>query len=200
MKLRWNNVRPDSTLEGIKAKPTASIWGPGAGSQASSLHFRSKDKNVLDIPSYRSGVSTSLRRLFARAPRSMSEIGMLRQQSTSGRPFNKSPAVTIKQLCPHAAFMKYACVEQPGCPKFDRKPGFWGCFLQEVARSSTHMAWSKRLLAFALFAQSWSPPNPLFAQTPVPVWAELVHRLDASKVKVGDPILAELALAWEGSG
>src|ERR1700687_1078212 len=56
MKLRWNNVRPDSTLEGIKAKPTASIWGPGAGSQASSLHFRSKDKNVLDIPSYRSGV------------------------------------------------------------------------------------------------------------------------------------------------
>jgi hypothetical protein len=94
--------------------------------------------------------------------------------------------------------MKYACVEQPGCPKFDRKPGFWGFFLQEVARSSTHMAWSKRLLAFALFAQSWSPPNPLFAQTPVPVWAELVHRLDASKVKVGDPILAELALPWKG--
>jgi hypothetical protein len=56
MNPRWNKATPDAILEGNKAKPNASIWGAGAGSQASSLHFRSKDKNVLDIPSYRSGV------------------------------------------------------------------------------------------------------------------------------------------------
>jgi hypothetical protein len=54
MNPRWNKATPDAILEGNKAKPNASIWGAGAGSQASSLHFRSKDKNVLDIPSYRS--------------------------------------------------------------------------------------------------------------------------------------------------
>jgi hypothetical protein len=59
------------------------------------------------------------------------------------------------------------------------------------------MSRSKRLLVFPLFALLWSPPHPLFAQTPVPVWAELVQRLDASKIKVGDPILAKLALAWK---
>ncbi len=59
------------------------------------------------------------------------------------------------------------------------------------------MSRSKRLLVFPLFALLWSPPHLVFAQTPVPVWAELVQRLDASKVKVGDPILAKLALAWK---
>jgi hypothetical protein len=59
------------------------------------------------------------------------------------------------------------------------------------------MSRSKRLLAFPLFALLWSLPHPLFAQTPAPVWAELVQRLDAGRVKVGDPILAKLALAWK---
>ncbi|MBZ5680749.1 MAG: hypothetical protein LAO24_11665 [Acidobacteriia bacterium] len=35
------------------------------------------------------------------------------------------------------------------------------------------------------------------AQTPAPVLAGLVQRLDASKVKVGDPLLAKLALPWK---
>jgi hypothetical protein len=55
----------------------------------------------------------------------------------------------------------------------------------------------KRLLVFHLFALLGCSAHLLFAQTPVPVWAELAQRLDASKVKVGDPILAKLALAWQ---
>jgi len=37
----------------------------GAGSQGNIFSFRSREKNALDIPSYRSGVSTSLRYFFA---------------------------------------------------------------------------------------------------------------------------------------
>ena len=37
----------------------------GAGRQGNIFSFRSREKNVLDIPSYRSGDSTSLRFLFA---------------------------------------------------------------------------------------------------------------------------------------
>jgi hypothetical protein len=58
------------------------------------------------------------------------------------------------------------------------------------------MSWCKRLLIFPCVALFWSPPHPLFAQTLPPIWAELVQRLDATKVKTGDPILAKLALAW----
>ena len=61
------------------------------------------------------------------------------------------------------------------------------------------MSWTKRLLVFALFALRWLPPYPLFAQTLVPIQAELVQRLNASQVKVGDPILAKLVLPWNGS-
>ena len=61
------------------------------------------------------------------------------------------------------------------------------------------MSWCKRLRVSACFALLWSPPHLLFAQTPAPVWAELVQRLDATKVKTGDPILAKLALAWKSS-
>lgn len=50
---------------------------------------------------------------------------------------------------------------------------------------------------FPAFALLWFPPYSLFAQTPVPVWAELVQRLDASKIKVGDPILAKIASPWK---
>jgi hypothetical protein len=82
----------------------------------------------------------------------------------------------------------------------DRKPDFWARFLQATARSSAHISWSKCAPAFTLFALLWSLPYPLFAQNPVPLWAELVQRLDASKVKVGDPILARLALAWRPCG
>jgi len=62
------------------------------------------------------------------------------------------------------------------------------------------MCWSRRLLTFSLLARLWSPPYPLMAQTPVPVQAELVQRMDAAKVKVGDPILAKLAFAWTSAG
>ena len=59
-------------------------------------------------------------------------------------------------------------------------------------------SWSKRLLVFPLFALLWSPRYSLFAQTTgSPVWAEIVQRLDSGKVKVGDPILAKLVLAWK---
>jgi len=40
---------------------------------------------------------------------------------------------------------------------------------------------------------------PLLAQTSAPIQAELLQRLHASKVKIGDPILAKLALPWKGS-
>jgi hypothetical protein len=59
------------------------------------------------------------------------------------------------------------------------------------------MSWTKHLLVFAWFALLWSPPYPLVAQTLVPIQAELVQRLNASKVKVGDPILAKLVLPWK---
>jgi hypothetical protein len=59
------------------------------------------------------------------------------------------------------------------------------------------MSRCKRLLILSLSALLWSPQCSLYAQTPVPVWAELVQRLDAGKVKVGDPILAKLSLAWK---
>ena len=79
----------------------------------------------------------------------------------------------------------------------DRKLGFWGTFLRTVATSSAHASWSKRWAVFSVFVLLWFPPYSLFAQTPVPIWAELVQRLDASKIKVGDPILAKLALPWK---
>ena len=78
MEPRWNKATPDAILEGNKAKSNASIWGPGTGSQASSLHFRSKDKNVLDIPSYRSGDYTQ--------NGSMSVIAIYRQLCNSVLP------------------------------------------------------------------------------------------------------------------
>jgi hypothetical protein len=61
------------------------------------------------------------------------------------------------------------------------------------------MLWIRLLLAFGLFAPLWSPPYPLFAQTLVPIQAELVQRLNAGKARVGDPILAKLVLPWKGS-
>jgi hypothetical protein len=65
MELGWNNARPDARPEGEKTKPNTSHSGQGLEIKEKFLHFRSRAKNVLDIPSYRSGVSTSLRRLFA---------------------------------------------------------------------------------------------------------------------------------------
>jgi hypothetical protein len=59
------------------------------------------------------------------------------------------------------------------------------------------MSLTQRLLIFSLFALLRSSPYPLLAQTLVPIQAELVQRLNASKVKVGDPILAKLALPWK---
>jgi len=61
------------------------------------------------------------------------------------------------------------------------------------------MPWTTRFLVFALFALRWFQPYPLFAQSLVPIQAELVQRLNASKVKVGDPILAKLVVPWKSS-
>ncbi len=54
-------------------------------------------------------------------------------------------------------------------------------------------------LAFVLFAPIWFTPYPLFAQTPAPLQAELVQRLNAGRAKVGDSILAKLPLPWKSS-
>src|ERR1700686_5851625 len=61
------------------------------------------------------------------------------------------------------------------------------------------MSSTTRLLAFALFVLRWFQPYPLFAQTAVPIQAELVQRLNAGKVKVGDSILAKVPLPWKSS-
>jgi hypothetical protein len=53
-----NNARPDAGPEGDKTKPNASHSGQGLEIKEKFLHFRSRAKNVLDIPSYRSGVYT----------------------------------------------------------------------------------------------------------------------------------------------
>ena len=57
MQQRWKHAR--ST-----ARPNAFPSRTGAGRQGNIFSFRSREKNVLDMPSYRSGVSTRLRRLF----------------------------------------------------------------------------------------------------------------------------------------
>jgi hypothetical protein len=53
------------------------------------------------------------------------------------------------------------------------------------------------LISSALFFLRWFQAYPLFAQSPVPIQAELVQRLNASKVKVGDSVLAKLLLPWK---
>jgi hypothetical protein len=60
------------------------------------------------------------------------------------------------------------------------------------------MLGSRRFSNFVLF---WGllglPLRPLFAQSPGPVQAELLQRLDANRVKVGDPILANVLSPWK---
>src|SRR5439155_14918929 len=48
----------------------------GAGSQGNIFSFRSRQKNALDIPSYRSGVSTNLRYFFAKLAIQPSLVGL----------------------------------------------------------------------------------------------------------------------------
>jgi hypothetical protein len=55
MELGWNNARPDARPEGEKTKPNTSHSGQGLEIKEKFLHFRSRAKNVLDIPSYTSG-------------------------------------------------------------------------------------------------------------------------------------------------
>src|SRR5215467_8847313 len=56
----------------------------------------------------------------------------------------------------------------------------------------------KRILILALLALGcWLPPGLIFAQTAKPVQAELIQRLEARKVKIGDPILAKMVLPWK---
>jgi hypothetical protein len=61
------------------------------------------------------------------------------------------------------------------------------------------MSSTTRLLVSALLALCWFQPYSLLAQTPVPIQAELVQRLNASKIKVGDSILAKVALPWKSA-
>ena len=58
MQLRWNHARSANI-------PTPPLTH-GAGRQGNTFSFRSREKNVLDISSYRSGVLASLRFLFAK--------------------------------------------------------------------------------------------------------------------------------------
>ena len=59
--LTWNNAKP---TPGPDTRP-ASFMVVGAGCRGENPRLRRREKNVLDFPFYRSGVSTSLRRLFA---------------------------------------------------------------------------------------------------------------------------------------
>jgi hypothetical protein len=76
----WDGITRDLTQDqrAKRQNRTPRIADRGWKIKEKFLHFRSRAKNVLDIPSYRSGVSTSLRRLFAKI-RAMSEIAMFRQ-------------------------------------------------------------------------------------------------------------------------
>ena len=55
MQPRWNHAGPAAQSKGRKPKPDGAQNEPGAGSQGITLSFQSREKNVLDIPSYRSG-------------------------------------------------------------------------------------------------------------------------------------------------
>jgi len=61
------------------------------------------------------------------------------------------------------------------------------------------MSWIRRLRVSVLFASLWFGPYPLLGQSLLPIQAELLQRLNAGKVKVGDSILAKLALPWSSS-
>jgi hypothetical protein len=74
---------------------------------------------------------------------------------------------------------------------------YWRQMISSSDSSRTHM-WTKCLLVFGLSAPCWFSPYLLFAQTLIPVQAELLQRLNASKITVGDPILAKLVLPWKG--
>jgi hypothetical protein len=58
-------MQPRWTMQDPRHDPNTSPHVQGAGRQGNLFSFRSRHKNVLDIPSYRSGDYTSLRRLFA---------------------------------------------------------------------------------------------------------------------------------------
>ena len=65
MQLRWKYAEPAVAPKGRKPKPGALPNQLGLEAKELLSFFRSREKNILDIPSYRSGVITSLRRLFA---------------------------------------------------------------------------------------------------------------------------------------
>jgi hypothetical protein len=65
MRLRWNHAGPASGPKHRKPKPNDAENELGAGSQGMTLSFQSREKNTLDIPSYRSGDVVTLRHLFA---------------------------------------------------------------------------------------------------------------------------------------
>jgi hypothetical protein len=54
MQPRWNYAE-SAPLEGRKVKTGVSPENRGAGSEGTNLSFQSREKYVLDIPSYRSG-------------------------------------------------------------------------------------------------------------------------------------------------
>jgi len=60
------------------------------------------------------------------------------------------------------------------------------------------MSCTKHIRILALFAVGCLfPPSLLLAQTAKPIQAELIQRLEARKVKVGDSILAKIVLPWK---
>src|ERR1039458_3941365 len=80
--LRWNNPGHETTR--------ASSMLRGAGCRELNPRVRRREKNVLDIPFYRSGHSTSLRPLFA-PPRVLTGILSVVDFSSTARPASSAP-------------------------------------------------------------------------------------------------------------
>src|SRR5215475_11736155 len=93
MQPRWNHAGPAAQSKGRKQKPNGAQNEPGAGSQGITLSFQSREKNVLDIPSYRTGDFTQLlRKAFLAATFFAAAAFTLSTCTTSISPLSRSHA------------------------------------------------------------------------------------------------------------
>src|SRR6266496_3580215 len=63
--LRWNNAEPTPRPD---TRPASSIMATGAGCRGENPRLRRREKNVLDIPFYRAGVSAENPRFCVGSP------------------------------------------------------------------------------------------------------------------------------------
>lgn len=101
--------------------------------------------------------------------------------------------IRILRAYPYATFMSILAPGELGCS------GTAGSTSPQSLRSKHEMSWIRHLRVSVLFASLWFGPYPLLAQSLLPIQAELLQRLNARKVRVGDSILAKLALPWSSS-